>query len=76
MAKFINQVQGHIQESHANRHSMKEGADRVFELMNKSKTMFTKTLLEGEELGHVQGIKDRMDPNLKYQNQLRTQRFN
>ena len=55
---------------------MKEGAGRVFELMNKSKTMFTKTLLEGEELGHVQGIKDRMDPNLKYQNQLRTQRFN
>jgi hypothetical protein len=54
---------------------MKEGANRVFELMNKTKGFFTKTLLEAEEQGHCTGIKDRMDPNLKYQNQLRTKRF-
>jgi hypothetical protein len=47
---------------------MKEGASKIFEMMNKSKSFFSKTLLEGEELGHVTGIKDRMDPNLKYQN--------
>lgn len=54
---------------------MKEGATRVFDMMNKTRGYFAKTLLEAEELGHCHGIKDRMDPNLKYQNQLRTQRF-
>lgn len=66
LAKFVNTVQGHIKDSHHNRHKMKEDVTKIFDMMSKTKNYFTKTLLEGEEQGHCKGIKDRMDPNLKY----------
>lgn len=66
LAKFFNQVQGHISESYGNQLSMQDQKQKLFKMMKESKHNYIQTLLEGEQLGHCSGISKRMDPTLKY----------
>lgn len=62
----INQVQGSIRLSFDIQNKMKQNSNNIFENMKAVKNLYIKTLLQGEELGHCQGIKARMDPTMKY----------
>ena len=64
--KTINQIQGNIRLSYDIQANMKENSYQIFDMMKTEKGKYIKTLIDGEENGHCKGIKQRLDPTIKY----------
>ena len=76
MAKFVNNIQNHIKESHSKTEIMKKNASKIFGQMKDSYGNYMNTLVKGEDSGHFKGIKKRMDPTTKYRLQQQMQKYN
>ena len=46
--------------------TMKSEAMKIFDIMKKEKKEYLKTLIKGEDDGHCKGIKQRLDPTIRY----------
>jgi hypothetical protein len=69
--RMINHIQGTIRLSFDIQDHMKVNRNSIFDKMKKVKGIYIKNLLVGEENGHCKGIKQRMDPTIKYRLQQR-----
>ena len=75
VAKFINGVQGNIKVSNQKQTEMKEGLKQIFAKMKKEKKQYLGTLLEGEEMGHCKGIKQRTDESKQVQQRQKNEKY-
>lgn len=53
----MDKMQGHLINTDGRIEKKKEKAGKIFEMMKKSKIIYIKTLLDGEQKEHCKGIK-------------------